>query len=83
MEPLIDKEAVEHLEAIEEELKELSDHTSSKRAFLNGILQGMGAVGGSLAAIALIGWLLHFLGLIPGFGDIGQYIEGLVSRVND
>lgn len=77
-------EAVEHLEAIEEELKELNDNTIGPRhAFFNGIMQGMGVVGGSILAVALLGWTLHLLGLIPGLSEVGAYIEDLADKARD
>jgi len=81
MDQLLNEEAVEHLEAIEEELKEISDkQIGPKRAFFNGIMQGMGVVGGSILALALLGWLLHLLGLVPGLAEVGAYLENLIER---
>jgi fatty acid desaturase len=77
----IEKEELKQLQSIDANLEELKDRTPGpKRAFLNGILQGMGAVAGGVAAVALIGWLLYIFGLIPGLDILAEYIEDLMSR---
>ncbi len=77
----LEERELKHLANIEQELGELKDKVPGPpRAFLNGILQGMGVVLGSILALALLGWLLSFFGLIPGFGQITGYLEGLVDR---
>lgn len=74
---------LEQLEAIEGELEDIKGRmTTPKRALINGILQGMGAVLGSFAAVALLGWLLSLLGIIPGFGELGAYLERLMSAAD-
>lgn len=80
-EDIVDKEAIEHLESIEEELKDINSKTiTPKRALLNGVMQGLGAVIGSIAAVALLGWLLHVFGLIPGLSEFAAYFEELIPR---
>lgn len=68
------------LQDIEHELKEIKVRMiGPKRALINGVMQGMGAVLGSIAAVAFIGWLLSVFGLIPGFSQLADYINSLMS----
>lgn len=77
-----EKEGLGHLERIEEELEEIKDRTAnSKRAFINGIWQGAGAIVGSIGAILLLGWALGILGLIPGVGEMANSLRGMVDGI--
>lgn len=77
----IEKEELEQLKSIDSNIDDLKDRIPGpKRALLNGILQGMGIVTGSLAAVALIGWTLSIFGLVPGLDIIAEYIRGLMSE---
>ena len=49
------------------------------RAFVNGIFHGMGAVVGGIFALALIGWILSLLGVIPGFDRFETYLGDKVD----
>lgn len=81
MEPFEEK-GLEHLERIEEELEEIRTRTSNpRRSFLIGILQGAGAIIGGILALALVGWLLSILGIIPGFGHLADYLRSLVDNL--
>jgi hypothetical protein len=83
MDQSIEQKGVEHLRHIEKELEEIKDRTpTSSRAFLNGILQGGGAIVGSIAALILLGWLLSVFGVIPGFSDIAQYLQNVINQVH-
>lgn len=71
---------VAELQDIEHELKEIKGRMMGpKRALINGVMQGMGAVIGSIAAVAFIGWLLYIFGFIPVFDELAEYIKGLMS----
>lgn len=75
----LEKDGLRHLKRIERELGEIRDRTGSpKRAFVNGILYGAGAFIGGVVAVALIGWLLSFLGVIPGLNAITDYLQSLI-----
>ncbi len=77
----LEERELRHLANIEQELGELKDKVPGpRRAFLNGVLQGMGVVLGTLLALSLLGWLLSFFGLIPGLGQMTGYLEGLMQR---
>lgn len=71
---------IKQLIKIERRLEEIKNRTgNTKRAFLYGTLQGAGAVIGSIVALMLLGWFLSALGVIPGFGDIAEYLRGVVA----
>jgi hypothetical protein len=81
MEKEIEKKGLEHIQKIEHELGEIKDRTpGSKRTFFLGILQGMGIVIGSLLGLALLGWILSFLGIIPGLDQLANYIRTLMEQ---
>ena len=74
---------LEHLEKIEEELEQIKERTNDpKRSLFNGILSGMGAIVGSIAALILLGWLLWLVGILPGLGSLAAYLHGIVDRFN-
>lgn len=76
-----DQEILE-LKKITEELRMVNENTGSTWvAFLRGILQGGGAVVGSLVAIILIGLALSVLGVIPGFKSISEYVGSVVNQI--
>jgi hypothetical protein len=71
---------IRELKQIKRELEEIKDRTANpKRMFVNGILYGAGAFLGGIIAVALIGWLLSFLGVIPGLDVIAEYLQTLLS----
>ncbi len=77
------EEGLEHLKNIEEELSELKERTSSPwNAFRGGVLQGVGAIVGSIIALIVLGWLLSLFGLLPGFGWIAHYIQNVASQLH-
>lgn len=78
----LEKEGLEQLARIEENLEEIKERTPTpRRAFLTGILQGAGAVVGGIAAIILLGWILSLLGILPGFSSIAHYLQDVSDRV--
>ncbi len=85
MEPDLTPDAIEEgldrLETIQEELEEIKQRTANpRRSFYNGIFQGVGVLlGGIFGAIAL-GWILSILGVVPGFGDLADYLRTFVDN---
>ncbi|OHB20391.1 MAG: hypothetical protein A2854_01410 [Parcubacteria group bacterium RIFCSPHIGHO2_01_FULL_56_18] len=68
------------LKEIKKELSEIKVRTSDpKRSFINGILYGAGALVGGIIAVAIIGWTLNVLGIIPGLSELADYIHSLVD----
>jgi hypothetical protein len=71
-----DNSEIKQLKQIKQELEEIKDRTGNpRRIFLNGILYGAGAFVGGVLAVSLVGWLLSFLGVIPGLDVIADYLQ--------
>lgn len=74
---------VEKLEEIQTDLQDLKQLTGSSKAwFYRGILQGAGAIVGSLIMLIFLGWVLSFIGFFPAFSDIAEYISGYADKVS-
>lgn len=73
----MDKEQKE-LKRVENILGDIRRNTKPVwyRGLLNGLLYGVGIVTGTVLAIVLLSWVLSFLNIIPGFGE-------LVERLNE
>lgn len=81
IEESVEKEGLEHLTRIENELEAIKERTPSPRsAFVNGILQGAGALVGGIAALIILGWALSVFGLIPGLGSITATLQDATSH---
>ncbi len=69
-------------EGIKSDLENIKHLTGDSRAwFWRGIMQGAGAIVGSIAMLILLGWLLSILGVIPGVAEIADYIRGYLNQV--
>lgn len=69
-------------EDIKADLQDLKGLTGDSRAwFWRGIMQGAGAILGSIIMLILLGWLLSVIGVIPGFGEIAEYVGGYLEQV--
>ena len=80
MEPAIE-EGLERLETIQEELEEIKQRTGNpRRSFLNGIFQGAGVLLGGIFGALALGWILSIMGIVPGFGDLADYLRSLVDN---
>jgi hypothetical protein len=78
----IEKQSLEELKQIEENLSEIKERTPTPhRAFLMGIFQGAGVIIGSLLMITLLGYFLSLFGVIPGFGDMAHRLQDAVDAV--
>jgi hypothetical protein len=76
-----DKE-LRQLKEIKQELSEIKERTANpRRVFFSGVVYGAGALVGGILAVALIGWVLAVLGIIPGFGDLAQYLSSLMDKL--
>jgi hypothetical protein len=76
------QEGLQHLEHIEEELVAIKDRTgSTRRSFILGIFQGAGVVIGTILAVALLGWILSILGVIPGLGTLVSYLHTINEQI--
>lgn len=75
----IEAKQLKELREISEDLEVLRvQSTSHKASFVRGVFQGAGAVVGGVIALALLGWLLTLLGVIPGFDSFEQYLDTVV-----
>lgn len=73
---------VEKLEEIQTDLQDLKHLTGSSKAwFYRGILQGAGAIVGSILMLILLGWVLSLIGFFPGLSEIADYIRGYTDKV--
>jgi len=76
----VEKDSLRQLKRIERELTEIKDRTGDpRRMFMNGILYGAGAFVGGIIAVAALGWVLSFLGVIPGLDAIVAYLQSVVG----
>lgn len=81
MEANVEKEGLQHLREIESDLAQIKERSvTPKRAFINGLFQGGGAVIGGIVAVILLGWLLWISGIVPGLGFIAPFIENAAER---
>lgn len=77
----VEQEGLKHLREIESDLEEIKERTPTpRRAFVNGMLHGGGAVVGGILAVILLGWLLWISGLIPGLDRVAPYIEKAITK---
>ena len=72
---------VRQLREIKKELRNIESNTSAKWWIVHGMLYGAGWILGSLIAILLIGWILSFLGVIPGLNKIALDFQDAFSRI--
>lgn len=73
------QEEVRRVEALLGEIKENTEARPS-RSFLNGMLYGAGIVLGTIIGVALVGWLLSILGVIPGFDVLAHKFAEILQR---
>ena len=65
---MFDPELKTELEKVNRSLVGIFHKTESLwRAFVRGVLHGMGSIIGVVLAVLMIGWILNSLGIIPGF----------------
>ncbi|HVW71705.1 MAG TPA: hypothetical protein VHB93_00975 [Candidatus Paceibacterota bacterium] len=79
----VEREGLEHLTRIEQDLEEIKRRTPSPRhALVNGLFQGAGALVGGVVALVMLGWALSLFGLIPGLGTLTHAIQDASSHFN-
>ncbi len=75
---MIEPELKTQLEKIDNHLVGIFHKTESLwRAFVRGMLQGIGSIVGIALAILVIGWILNVLGIIPGIREQAQEWQSL------
>ncbi len=75
----VDQKQLRELKEISDDLGVIRESTHPKHAFVRGIFQGVGIVVGSVIALALLGWMLGILGLIPGFDAFENSLKSAVN----
>lgn len=67
---MLDSELKTELEKVNRSLVGILHKTESPwRAFVNGVLRGLGSIAGVVLAIVIISWILNAMGIIPGFKE--------------
>lgn len=68
---------------IKAELKNISSHTHHPvwKSFFTGMLSGLGSVVGVTIAIAIIGWVLNTIGVIPAFRAQVTSWKGTIEKL--
>jgi hypothetical protein len=73
---------LKQLKEIKKELVEIRERTATpKQVFINGVLYGAGWFVGGIVAVALLGWVLNILGVIPGFSELSDYGRSLMDEL--
>jgi|GEM_PF-652811 len=64
---MIDPELKSELEKVNRNLVGIFHKTESLwRAFVRGVLHGIGSITGIVLALLIVGWILNAMGIIPG-----------------
>jgi hypothetical protein len=75
---MIDPELKEQLEKMDRRLLGIFHKTESLwRAFVRGVLHGLGSIIGIVLAIVITGWILNAMGIIPGLQEQANEWKGL------
>lgn len=83
MKESFEKKGLKHLAKIEGELSDIKESAGSWRGwFFRGVMQGAGIVIGTILAVILTGWVLSLLGVIPGLGDLAEYLRAVTDEVS-
>ncbi len=86
---MIDPELKESLEKMDRHIVGIFHKTESIwRAFVRGIVHGIGSIFGIVVALLMVGWILNAMGVIPGlktqakqWQDMWQQTLDQVKRV--
>ena len=75
---MIDPELKTELDKLNRTLVGIFHKTESLwRAFVRGVLQGLGSVLGVVLAVLIIGWILNVMGVIPGLRQQASEWKGM------
>ncbi len=50
------------------------------KSFFHGTLSGFGSVVGAVLALAILGWMLNAIGVVPAFRDQMKRFDGLLKQ---
>ena len=78
----MDPQTQKEIRKVETLLGEIKENTESRpaKSFINGILYGGGVVLGTIVAVALVGWLLSVLGVIPGIDILAHKFSDILQN---
>lgn len=79
--PFVEPALEAYLRRMEERLRAIERNTASAWPALlwQGLLRGGRFTLGTLLVLALLGWVLSLLGIIPGLGDIARYLRHILQ----
>jgi hypothetical protein len=77
----MDEKHFEKLEAIENNLVEIRRILKPTRwqMFVQGMWRAVGYLIGLILAIAIIGWFLNIIGLVPAFSTFSQNMQEILN----
>ena len=81
---MIDPELQTQLELIRKNLEEIRDNVkavSRWKVFVQGIWRGVGYLIGLLVAIALVGWILNIIGVVPFLKDVANELRTILENL--
>jgi hypothetical protein len=79
---MIDPELKKELDDIDQHLLQLAKASKPKGAFFRGVLAGIGSILGVAIAIAVLGWFLNVIGVIPGFREQANEWKRTLDRID-
>lgn len=81
----MDTDLYGHLDRLEAKLDDIRSNTRTtwRELLLAGLLRGSGIIIGSVLTIALAGWGLTILGVVPGADEIAEYLSQLFEEAGN
>jgi tetrahydromethanopterin S-methyltransferase subunit A len=80
---MIDPELQTQLELIRKNLEDIKNNVSRPsrwKVFVQGIWHGVGYLIGLILAIALVGWILNLIGVIPFLKNIANELNMILDN---
>ena len=80
---MIDPDLKKQLDLVNKNLYEINRKTGSSlwRSFVSGTLSGLGSVIGVAIALAIIGWILNTVGIIPAFREQVHNLQQSLDQI--
>lgn len=81
---MIDPELKKELDTINRSLVGIFHKTESIwRAFVRGVVHGIGSITGIVIALLLVGWILNTIGVIPGLKSQAKQWQAMWQQTLD
>lgn len=81
---MIDPELKKELDTINRNLVGIFHKTESIwRAFVRGVLHGVGSITGIVIALLVVGWILNAMGIIPGLKNQARQWQAMWQQTLD